>query len=498
MTSQNLLQGRKQRQSLLAQRREIASDAAEVQSPTPTAETAGDLLLHLDHTNIALGLRVIKRNTQIPYKGQDRLFVLDEAVKQIARRALLAPPAPCGGRFVRWRGRIGLLSQCQHLPIPAEHLGLQIPLQLVSSSGSGPVGQAKKGQQQAPHLRRPDLPGRFFQEDQLAQEMDIAERMSTPIALVGGPAIMDARALIAWQDPVGIQGLGSACGVDLVMGEPAGRGHMHPDPFASHVESSFILMNDGSLPKRDRDLLLDGLQGPGTARDALAKGSFAQMRSRDLRKDLSGSFEGQQMKRDQIDRQGLESRSILDGCRHRIRKRRPRLSSTMRAAFSFGLVLRDMQPCRRQIPHLPTFDRPRGYRSDIGLARCTHLDALNHNLIGMGNQRQMMPVMSNLSSGLLPAAFALAFGLLLPSKAVGGGGQMAVVTVFGQPGLQFFDSPGQLRNLGGCHRQRFKGFCQLCSQFLILLSERLLFFFGTHASSVPCSQVFSPVLRTFA
>lgn len=162
MTSQNLLQGRKQRQSQLAQGREVASDAAKIQSPTPTAETAGDLLLHLDHTNIALGLRVVKRNTQIPYKGQHRLFVLDEAVKQIARRALLAPPAPFGGRFVRGRGRIGLLSPCQHLPIPAEHMGLQSTLQFGSSSGSGPVGQAKKGQQQAPHLRRPDLPGRFW------------------------------------------------------------------------------------------------------------------------------------------------------------------------------------------------------------------------------------------------------------------------------------------------------------------------------------------------
>lgn len=272
---------------------------------------------------------------------------------------------------------------------------------------------------------------------------------------------------------------------------------MHPDPFASHGESCFILMNDGSLPKRDLDLLLDGLQGSGTARDDLAKRSCTQRRSRDIRKALSGSFEGQQMKRDQIDRQGLESRSIWDGCRHRIRKRRPRLSRTMRAACSFGLVLRDMQPSRRQIHHLSTFDRPRGYRSDIGLTRCTHLDAMNHNLIGMGNQRQMMPVMSTLSSGLLPAAFALACGLLLPSKAVGGGGQMAVVTVFGHPGLQFFDSLGQLRNLDARHRQRFKGFCQLCSRFLILLSERLLFFFGTHASSVPCSQVFSPVLRTF-
>ena len=100
MTSQNLLQGRKQWKSLLAQRREIATDAAKVQRSTPTSETAGDLLLHLDHTNIALGLRVVKRNAQIPYKGQHRFFVLDEAVKQIARRALLAPPAPLSGWFV--------------------------------------------------------------------------------------------------------------------------------------------------------------------------------------------------------------------------------------------------------------------------------------------------------------------------------------------------------------------------------------------------------------
>ena len=55
MADQGLFQSGQHRHALLAQRREIAADAAEGHSESLRAETAGDLLLDLDHADIALG-----------------------------------------------------------------------------------------------------------------------------------------------------------------------------------------------------------------------------------------------------------------------------------------------------------------------------------------------------------------------------------------------------------------------------------------------------------
>jgi hypothetical protein len=54
MTDQSLFQRREFKHGLSMQRRQIATDATKGLSAHQTAKTAGDLLLHLDHANIAL------------------------------------------------------------------------------------------------------------------------------------------------------------------------------------------------------------------------------------------------------------------------------------------------------------------------------------------------------------------------------------------------------------------------------------------------------------
>lgn len=63
MTIQSLLQSDQQREFLLAQHGEVASDATKVQNSGPTAKTAGGFLLSFERTNITFGLRVIKGHT---------------------------------------------------------------------------------------------------------------------------------------------------------------------------------------------------------------------------------------------------------------------------------------------------------------------------------------------------------------------------------------------------------------------------------------------------
>src|SRR5258708_8882999 len=90
MSQESLSQGSQYGHPLLAQRREIAANAAEGLSTSSRAETAGDLLLHFDHPNIAFGQAVVKRDRKIVQEGEHRLRMLGEAIQQIARRRLFA------------------------------------------------------------------------------------------------------------------------------------------------------------------------------------------------------------------------------------------------------------------------------------------------------------------------------------------------------------------------------------------------------------------------
>src|SRR5438874_2116618 len=76
--------------ALLAQGREIATDATKGHSASRRAETAGDLLLDLDHPNVALRKAIVKRHGEVVQEQQHRLLVDGQAIKQIASHRLFA------------------------------------------------------------------------------------------------------------------------------------------------------------------------------------------------------------------------------------------------------------------------------------------------------------------------------------------------------------------------------------------------------------------------
>src|SRR6266699_5076778 len=104
MADQGLFQSSQYSQALLAQRREIASDAAEGHSTRRRAEAARDLLLDLHHADIALREAVVERHGEVVQEQQHRLLVLGQAIEQIASRRLFASPF-----LDDWR-RIGLIA----------------------------------------------------------------------------------------------------------------------------------------------------------------------------------------------------------------------------------------------------------------------------------------------------------------------------------------------------------------------------------------------------
>jgi hypothetical protein len=94
MAGQRLFQRGQHRPALLAQRRQIAPNAAKGLSAEHTAETARDLLLHFDHPDIALGQAIVKGHREIVQEGEHGLLVLAEAIEET-----LVLPTVCVGLF---------------------------------------------------------------------------------------------------------------------------------------------------------------------------------------------------------------------------------------------------------------------------------------------------------------------------------------------------------------------------------------------------------------
>ena len=80
MTSKSGLQSRQQRHALFAQRGQIAANARKALRSRTAAEAAGDLLLHFDHAQIALGQIVIKIHAEVFQEEQDRLLVFTQPI----------------------------------------------------------------------------------------------------------------------------------------------------------------------------------------------------------------------------------------------------------------------------------------------------------------------------------------------------------------------------------------------------------------------------------
>lgn len=94
MSSQSVWQSQKQRKAPFSEHGKIATEATQVHRPWLTAKTAGNLLLHFHHVDVALGQRAIQGHIQVVHKDQYGVFVLRRMIEQVARRTLFASFAP--------------------------------------------------------------------------------------------------------------------------------------------------------------------------------------------------------------------------------------------------------------------------------------------------------------------------------------------------------------------------------------------------------------------
>src|SRR5579875_1477571 len=434
MTREGGLQSRQERKPLFAQGRQIAANATKGLGSGQRAEAAGDLLLHFDHAQVALGLIVVKLDTQIFQKAEDGFLMFAQAIQQVAGRTLFDAPTASrwGGRS--WGKLIGFLKHAQKGAFPIPHFQrIESTLALCSCL----LGGLFHRQQQLFELDRPGGSVLLGLKDQLAQHMYQTERMFTVIQEVRRPAIVDANALEEGQDANGVQGLLSAAGMHLIMRQAGRTGHMLPVSLSSHPHPCFVLMKHGCLDQGFFDLLLDVRQFPGGALDQFAHRRFTHLHPQQIRQDFPRAFQWQQLLLAQIDGHRPDPRSILDGGCHRGRERGDRHLLTARTLFLFGAVFLHEQAGCWHIHHLPTQCDTGLDLAQIVLEARADGDPMLNDFIGLLAEAQGTSWVSLLPAAFLPALFAQAFGLA--SKAIGGGGQVTIAAVFCQPILQVFD-----------------------------------------------------------
>src|SRR6266568_6446689 len=506
MTTKGGLQRRQQRQTLFAQRRQITANASKGLSESLAPEAAGDFLLDLDHAKISLGQIIVKIHPKILQEGEDGLLLFAQAIQQIASVTLFAStPFPRGSRCPRVR-LIPVIEQTEKLCFPIHDFQRVKPaLSLLARL----LCRLFHIQQEGFEVCSP-LDSLLCEKHEVAQQMHNASSMLTVVQEVRSPSVVDRDPCKMRQNPDGFQcGLTSAR-IDVIVGEGRRAGHMHPVPFACHIQPGFILMDDLRLFQRLGDLLLHRGQLSRTPFDQVTDGPFTHLDSQQVAHHLTGTGQWQQLLFDQIHRRRSNVGSILDGSLHPGWKCSTADLLAVGTLFLLGPIFPYHHSRRWQIHDLATLSSTCCHRLQVVLADLTAFYPLLDDLIWRAGELQARALMAWLPSRWLLALFAQAFRL--SGKTIRGRWQVAIVTVFRDLVAQAFhllaqpcDLFSHLLNLSIQLAQTaqlllqlleqsillrdplllllndFITLHQLLSQDLILFSQRLQFFFNRHA-----------------
>ena len=243
MTTKSGLQRRQQRQTLFAQRGQIAANASKGLSTCQAAEAAGDFLLHFDHAKISLGQIIVKIHPQILQEGEDGFLLFAQAIEQIARITLFAPPLFARGSRGPRVSLIPLIEQTEKLRFPIhDFLWFQTPF----SQCARLLGRLFHIQQQAFEVVCP-CETMLCQKHEIAQHMHQTQRMLTVVQEVRAPSIVDRDPGEMRQDPDGFQcGLSSTL-IHVIVSERRGARDVHPVAKALHPQPRFILVDHLAL-----------------------------------------------------------------------------------------------------------------------------------------------------------------------------------------------------------------------------------------------------------
>jgi hypothetical protein len=412
-----------------------------------------------------------------------------QAIEEIARRTLFTSSPLTRGSGSPRVSLIPLIKQSEELRFPIhDFLGLQTGF----SQLAGLLCSRFHIQQQAFEVGGPEQP-LLCQKHELTQHMHQTERMLTVVQEVGAPTVVDRDPAELRQDADGLQGRLSSAPIDVIVREGGRAGHMHPVPFAGYREARFILMDHFALDQGRFDLLLHRGQRLRAAFDHLPDGPFTHGHCQQVPHHLTGTRQWQQLLFDQIDGNRSHLRAILDGGLHPSGKGSDGDVLAGRTLFLLGLIFAHQHTRRGHIQHLAPLSATGCHCQQVLLARFTALDLQLGDLIRGAGERQARSRVSYLPTRWLLALLAQAFWLA--SKPIGGGGQVAIMAIFGEPVLQGFQVLAQAAHLlalllddrvvlgeqGLLLLDQFVSLRQLLPQSLILFAQPDQFFFNRHA-----------------
>ncbi len=153
--------------------------------------------MDLEPAQIALGLVVVEGNREIVQEGERLVSLQQEPCKHVARGRLGQPATLPRSTFLVRRRRIGGQPGLQQRMVAGDEIRAVGRRQADVSQHPCVVGGRLHLAQQRFHVGGPRLMILLLEEGQLAQMMDVAQRMATrPIHAIAAPAVMHAHAAV--------------------------------------------------------------------------------------------------------------------------------------------------------------------------------------------------------------------------------------------------------------------------------------------------------------
>jgi hypothetical protein len=163
--------------------------------------------------------------------------------------------------IIKPKRRIGSQPDRQQLPIASEQRGALGGWHVSQSLPSYLLRDCAHLTQQFLEILGPGLVIRLCQEGELAEVVDVAQCVAAGgVGAVARPAVMDADSAKAWQNADGIRRLRSALGVNGVVRQPSGAGHLHPGESPASAHAGLVVVQDRCPHERRLDRGIHWLQ----------------------------------------------------------------------------------------------------------------------------------------------------------------------------------------------------------------------------------------------
>ena len=299
--------------ALLAKRVEARADDAEVFGADDRAEATGYFLLHFWHAHGALGNVVDERYSMVADEQQEGIGVQAKALQQIVRNRLFDASAfadPLVGFGIELLAFIddGIVER----PEGGDICGPKFDIVF-----SGRFAQLIGSEQKFRHRLRPFLPGDFFDVQQFAQEVSVAQSMRSIVEFpIRRLAIMNQHTHALGQNPVRLDCFQTTLGVQAVPRQFLAGCDVQPMQLAGNAQARFVGIDQRAAPQQVGDQIGRALQCNARFIDPRHQRAGRYRQAVQVLNQFGGARIRQHLSLNQMDGQRAYVRAVLDRLVH--------------------------------------------------------------------------------------------------------------------------------------------------------------------------------------